>query len=86
MLFQFCVVICLIHNAKGTDDEKIGECNKQVGMVQRPTVNPNLCAHLDVDACAAIFEYMGVAAGIMIGGAAGNVMGAAGTLLSHITP
>lgn len=69
MLLYFCFWIFLINGIKGGDND-ITECNKAVGGFQRPTVEPGLCAHIDLPACAAIFPYQD----------------APGTILTHRNP
>ncbi|VDN54222.1 unnamed protein product [Dracunculus medinensis] len=81
MLFHFYWIVCLLHGVKGGNDVPIAECNKGVpnaGMIrQRPTVDPQLCAHIDTPACNAIFEIKGMPAG---------ADGIAATIQSHSNP
>lgn len=65
MLLYFYFYIFLIHDVK-SGDVAIANCNKAVGQFQRPTVDPSLCAHIDLPACAAIFPYDNANAGATI--------------------
>ncbi|VDN60920.1 unnamed protein product [Dracunculus medinensis] len=65
MLLYFYFYIFLIHGVK-SGDVAIANCNKAVGQFQRPTVDPSLCAHIDLPACAAIFPYDNANAGATI--------------------
>ncbi|VDN54382.1 unnamed protein product [Dracunculus medinensis] len=64
MLFSICCFAFLIHGVRSGDDKAIEDCNKAVEGQQRPTVEPGLCAHIDLPACAAIFPYNNAAATI----------------------
>lgn len=63
MLLYSFFFISLITGVK-SGDNPIAECNKAVGAFQRPTVEPGLCAHIDLPACAAIFPYTDAAVAI----------------------